>query len=436
MTPPLSCAPGLGRAGIVTLGLLACSLSAWAQQFTVSSARSEYGAGETIRWEVALTGEVQNPRYRVRPGGLENDHWQPLPLADGRAEVTAPAGQTAGWVLLEVQGTGADGAEVKQFGGALVDAAKIAPAAPAPADFDAFWTAKLAELAAVPMNAVVTPGDSGRDDVEYALVRLDNIRGTHLEAQFARPKTAGRRPALVIFQWAGVYGLQKDWVLGRAAEGWLTLNVNPHDLPIGEPESFYQELAKGEMGNYPHIGNDDCETSYFLRMYLGCFRAVEYLASRPDWDGRTIVVMGASQGGLQTLVAAALDPRVTAALAEVPAGGDQLGPDVGRLAAYPTQLDMAWDRDLAKVRATSQYYDIVHFAPRIHCPTLVGVGLIDTTVPAPGVYAAFNQIAAPKEIVPMPGADHQNGHQAYSARAEAWLRSLRAGETPPAAAVR
>ena len=36
-------------------------------------------------------------------------------------------------------------------------------------------------------------------------------------------------------------------------------------------------------------------------------RAVEYLSERPDWDGRTIVVTGGSQGGLQALVAAGLD---------------------------------------------------------------------------------------------------------------------------------
>jgi len=63
------------------------------------------------------------------------------------------------------------------------------------------------------------------------------------------------------------------------------------------------------------IGDEDREKSYFLRMYLGCYRAVEYLASRPDWDGKTLVVMGTSQGGQQSIVTAGLNPRITAMMA-------------------------------------------------------------------------------------------------------------------------
>lgn len=110
----------------------------------------------------------------------------------------------------------AKGETVQALGGALVEPEKITPASKPPADFDAFWTAKLAELAVVPMNAVVTPAESGRDDVGYALVSMDNIRGTHIEAQLARPKQGEKLPALLILQWAGVYGLQMNWVLDRA----------------------------------------------------------------------------------------------------------------------------------------------------------------------------------------------------------------------------
>ena len=34
----------------------------------------------------------------------------------------------------------------------------------------------------------------------------------------------------MIYQWASPpYPLQKPWVTDRAAEGWLALNVEPHD---------------------------------------------------------------------------------------------------------------------------------------------------------------------------------------------------------------
>ena len=59
-------------------------------------------------------------------------------------------------------------------------------------------------------------------------------------------------------------------------------------------------------------------------MYLADIRAVDYLASRPDWDGKTLVVMGTSMGGQQSLCTAALNPEVTALIVHVPAGADTL----------------------------------------------------------------------------------------------------------------
>ena len=48
------------------------------------------------------------------------------------------------------------------------------------------------------------------------------------------------------------------------------LNINAHDLPIDQPTEFYKQQAAGPLKNYPYIGNDDREKSYFLRMYLSC----------------------------------------------------------------------------------------------------------------------------------------------------------------------
>ena len=101
---------------------------------------------------------------------------------------------------------------------------------------------------------------------------------------------------MLIPQWAGVYPLEKAWVTDRAAEGWLVLNILAHDLPIDEPAKFYEEQSAGPLKDYWAIGNDDRETSYFLRMYLSCYQAAEYLTQRPDWNGKTLVVTGGEPG--------------------------------------------------------------------------------------------------------------------------------------------
>ena len=119
------------------------------------------------------------------------------------------------------------------------------PAAPLPADFDKFWKAKLKELKKVPMDPVLEKVDIGKPRVAYWKITMDNIRGTHIEGQIARPEKGKKFPALLIVQWAGVYGLQTNWVTDRAAEGWLALDIEPHDLPIDKPAAFYRNNSPG-----------------------------------------------------------------------------------------------------------------------------------------------------------------------------------------------
>ena len=253
---------------------------------------------------------------------------------------------------------------------------------------------------------------------------MDNVGGSHIHGQLARPAQKGKLPALLILQWAGVYPLQREWVTDRAAQGWLALNIEPHDMPIDAGPS-------GAPGNYASLGNDDREKSYFLRMYLSVCQAVQYLAGRPDWDGRTLVVTGVSMGGQQTLVAAGLCPQVTAALALVPAGADMLGPEAGRRGGYPQWYDDVGGKDPAKVHEASRYFDTANFAARIRCPVLVSFGLLDETSPPSGVVAAFNQIHAPKQMLILTRSPHQDvgGSQTpfWRLRDDAWLPALKAG---------
>ena len=54
-------------------------------------------------------------------------------------------------------------------------------------------------------------------------------------------------------------------------------------------------------------------------MYLRLVRALDYLCTLKEWDGKRVLVMGESQGGGQALALAGLDSRVDAVVAIVPA---------------------------------------------------------------------------------------------------------------------
>jgi cephalosporin-C deacetylase len=297
--------------------------------------------------------------------------------------------------------------------------AAVAPeritAPPKPADFDSFWAGKLAALKQIPVNARLEPVTTDVPNVDLYVLTADSLNST-LHGYLAVPKTPGRHPALVYYQYAGVYPLQKSLVTDRAAEGWIALDVDSHDMP--------PDQATAPM-TYARIGNDSRETSYFLNMYLRDTRALDYIESRPDWDGRTIAISGMSMGGQQSFVTAGLNPgRVTAMIVNVPAGADFSGDLHGSKHGYPN-----WPVDDPKVVETARYFDVMNFAPTITAQSLVAFGFIDTTSPPYGVLAAFNAIKGPKEAAPMPESDHNNitpqKEGAYFERSKAALDQLR-----------
>jgi cephalosporin-C deacetylase-like acetyl esterase len=389
-----------------------------------------YRIGETVGWSItrAPGAPARGYRYAIKENGLKVIGSGELHFAANVARIQVKAARPE---MLYVEIAMPHKGAPPLLLGAAVAPERMRPSVPEPADFDSFWRAKLQLLAAVPVEPVLTPAPSATPGVEYATIVMRTIDGAHIHGQIARPVGAGRHPALLILQYAGgPYPLQRQWVTDRAAEGWLALNVEPHDVLPTQPQSYYDALP-AELKRYQTIGREDRSRSYFLRMYLSDYRAVEYLASRPDWDGHTLVVMGTSMGGQQSLCTAALNPKVTAVIVNEPSGADANGQAHGRLTGYPN-----WPADNARALRTARYFDTVNCAARIHAPTLVAMGFTDTTAPPAGIWTAFNRITAPKEAVPMVDSPHNNfatpeQQRPYAERSQQWLAALRRGAMPP-----
>ena len=394
---------------------------------TPQKAGGVYDLGEKVTWRIEVRQQTTTPpvqaHYTLKKGGLTVLKEGTLDFSSGPATLQASLDEP-GTLLAEIKASrGAQ--KIRTLAGAAIAPGQIRPSAPRPDDFDAFWLAKLTLLDALPANPQLEPADAEKPGVEYFKLRLDNLQGTHIHGQLARPKKAGanggKYPALLLVQYAGIYGLPRANVVSRAAAGWLTLNIMAHDLPFDRPEAFYKEVAQGKLKDYLTQGDEDRERCYFLRMYLGCYRAADYLAQRPDWDGKTLVVVGTSQGGQQALVTAALHPKITAVLANVPAGCDTTGPWVGRAAGFPYWSAHARWRNQPgadkQIMETSRYFDVVNLARRIKCPALVALGLIDETCPPAGIFAACNQLQGPREVLVMVNSDHrgnQNSQRLYA----------------------
>ena len=280
--------------------------------------------------------------------------------------------------------------------GAAVSPTKIGLSTPRPADFDSFWNDKLSQQAKIPINPVLTPVQTDVPGVELDMFTLDAL-GSHTHGYLAKPARDGKFPALIQLQYAGVYALNARGDAQHAAEGWLVINVDSHDKSPTDPSG-------GIPRGYQAVGNTDREKSYFLDMYLRDSRALDYLLTRPDWDGKTIVLTGGSMGGQQSLALAGLRPeKISAVLVCVPAGADTNGDLHGRKAGYPN-----WPSNNTDVMKTALYFDPVNFASHIKAPVMAGMGFIDTTAPPAGIWTALNQIPGPKEPLPMIESEHDN----------------------------
>lgn len=369
-------------------------------------------------------------------------------LRDNREEVlaeTMPAAEVArtlrftpsraGWYVASVSKPGEK--KPAAMTGAVFDTAGFAASLPAPDDFAAFWSAQKARLVASPAEAKLESLSAGQREFETAnpdhlknILNWENQGATAvnleidcpgaqpLRAYFATPPKPrqGGHPAILYFRAAGV---ASGWcrsslvnAMGFSARyDALVVDLNAHGMLNGQPQAYYDALEKGELAGYQNRGKESRDTFYFLGMFLRLQRAIDYLAARPEWDGRNIVCIGISQGGAQALAAAGLDPRVNIVVATVPGMCDIAGRSIGSPGGWPQLSDGEADAArLAREVGTVRYFDAINFTTRSRAATLLTVGLVDTTCPPPGIFAAYNTLKTEKRIEVV--AD--KGHHALS----------------------
>jgi cephalosporin-C deacetylase len=324
-----------------------------------------------------------------------------LTLSNGAAQIEGTLGEP-GFLRCRVTCAGKGKQALAAITGAAFDPLKIPPSLPVPEDFDAFWSQQKSRLAAVPTKPTLTPVKSPLDGIECFDVEIPCVPPRPVSGYFARPCGAAPKsvPAILLVHGAGVRSSGLGNATGSAKRFHaIALDINAHGIPNGKPAAFYKDLSAGELKNYPAAGREDRETCYFLGMFLRLSRALEFLTSQPEWDGRTLIVRGSSQGGGQAIAAAGLDSRVTFIAAGVPAICDHSGAAIGRAAGWPRLVPLKEGKPDAKVLQVARYFDGMNFAARAKAEAIFSAGFIDTTCPPTSVYAAYNNLPGKRQMV-------------------------------------
>ena len=304
------------------------------------------------------------------------------------------------------------------WAGALFEPEKIRMERKRPADFDAYWDGEVARMKReAPLSSAkveVKEVKSGKKGFRVFDVTIPGLPprptcGYLVVPEGAAPKSL---PAAVMFQGAGSSRAEKEY-----RDGMMFFCINPHGVGNEVPYAEWKAYFAGDGKNYQYRGWEDREKCFFHGQALRAVRGLEWLKTRPEWNGRDLSVEGASMGGSQSLQAAALDPDVTLCLPRDPALCDHAGfvSSTRNRSGWPWILysprnlpgltDAKGEVD-PTLLANSDYFDNVFFAPRIKCPTFLATGLADDVCFSEGVFKMYNALGGPKDVETNPHAIH------------------------------
>ena len=313
---------------------------------------------------------------------------------------------------------------------------KIMPYTKEPKDFWAFWQDNLKDAAKYPLKFTKTPcPEYSNDKTDCYLVRIDlNRQHQVMYGLLMMPKNAkiGSHPVVLSPPGAGIKRIKepnsKDYY---PEHGVIRLIMEIHGQNPLMPEEYFEGVRSafdGRTKGYLYQGIDSRDHYYMKHVYMGLVRCIDFLCSLPEWDGKNVIVTGGSQGGALTIITAALNEKVTMCAPFYPALCDLTGFLHNRAGGWPKFFSGFYNdgkTDIPNEQAveTLQYFDVVNFARILKVPTFMSWGYNDDTCSPTSVWAAWNEILAPKEKDITPSSGHWRFPSSWD-KCWKWMKAL------------
>ncbi len=329
------------------------------------------------------------------------------------------------------------GKAVARFAGAGVEPLQIVSGTKMPADFIAYWQNEIKKLRARTPKITCREATEFYNEENKNLVKIYDVRIEDGDVNAAGiltiPRYSERKklPAKITFGGASWIG-SSPAVVEAVYRDVMVFAMNIHDTKNKVAANEKVALRKlPDIANYQYNNIHDKDKYMPRKIFLRIVRSLDYLKSRPEWNGKDLVAAGPSFGGCQTIVAAALDKDITLACPGGPAMADHRGADNNQKEGWPKLLKNRLAKvDPVKAKENSAYFDVANFARLIKCPVVFSVGFIDTVCPPTSVYAAYNNVPGKdKQMLNGTRAEHGSNRKpgedgAFSAGSSVRVREL------------
>lgn len=375
-----------------------------------------YKTGEKAKVEVQFY-KYGIPRdckisYTIANDNLEADDKGAATLKDGRTVINIGTRRTPGFrdVVLTAN---VDGVEYTHHVKVGFSPEKIVPFTKEPQDFMSFWQKQLDQLKKTPLSYTRERAEQYCTDkilCDLIKLRVDNTHSVYAYLTYPRDVKDGKHPICICPPGAGIKTIKEPLRHRYYAEnGFLRLEMEIHGLDPRLSDDTFKEISNafGSKGNnYLENGLDSRDNYYMRHVYMALVRAIDFMTSLPEWDGKNVAYQGGSQGGALSMVAAGLDKRVTQCVVNHPALADMAGySEEGRTGGYPHFNRIPGMLTPEKIGVMA-YYDVVNFARHISCPTYMTWGYNDNTCTPTTSYAVWNVLKCEKESLITPINEH------------------------------
>lgn len=367
---------------------------------TMDHPDANYNVGETVHFQVhsTISGTAN---YTINRGlNTNNITSGSVQLnAGGVTEVTILGGEPEN--LHFSVSTGWAGAVAT----AIVGVDEMIPFESEPGDFDSYWNGVKAQLAQVPMNAQVNPYNSTSYSTSYT-VSLGNIDGRNVYGMLTVPKGQGPFPVVLEMPPYGSFPIQPQTQFAERANA-ITLSITIHNAPV----------TQTDPNAYSPNDPTNRDLIYHKHSITAGIRAIDYLTSRPDFNGTDVVLTGVSQGAGLGLLIAGIDNRVKLLAIGTPTMASHAGMLHDHPSGFPFYLRLPMQnndpQEIAAVLNATKYYEAASAAKRYHGNVFLLTSYNDDVTIPETQFIATNFFDGKKVILHNIPGGHDNRPEEY-----------------------